>query len=162
MQVSFEPLVKELAALCLRKNIQISVAESCTGGMLAAALTSIAGSSVWFDRGFVTYANAAKVEMLGVLPQTLAEYGAVSEQTVREMAVGCVANSHSHFATAITGIAGPDGGSVDKPVGTVWIGFAMQGEVQTVHEVFSGDRDAVRMQAANAALGGLIELINSN
>lgn len=159
MLVNFEPLVMELAALCVEKNIQISVAESCTGGMLAAALTSVAGSSAWFERGFVTYANAAKVEMLGVAPQTLAEHGAVSEQTVLEMAAGSLENSHAQFSVAITGIAGPDGGSADKPVGTVWIGFAKAGLVSCVCEVFSGNREEVRVQASRCALRGLIEFI---
>ena len=127
--------------------------------MLAAVLTSVPGSSIWFERGFVTYANAAKIEMLGVSPQTLAKFGAVSQQTVQEMALGSLANSHSQFATAITGIAGPDGGSVDKPVGTVWIGFAQQELVTSVVEVFSGNRDEVRNQAARAALLGLIDFI---
>ncbi|PWI34536.1 damage-inducible protein CinA [Vibrio albus] len=144
--------------LLAEKQILVT-AESCTGGGVACAVTDIAGSSEWFDRAFVTYSNDAKMEMLGVRPDTLEQFGAVSQQVVEQMAQGALAHSNGTISVAISGIAGPGGGSEDKPVGTVW--FAWQkGEqkVQRVH-LFSGDREAVRAQACVTALQGVNKLL---
>lgn len=145
-----------VAGLCL------ATAESCTGGGVAHALTMIAGSSDWFERGFVTYANLAKEEMLGVRAETLATYGAVSEATVREMAEGALARSHAGVSLAVSGIAGPAGGSADKPVGTVWFAWAATGRpTRTRHCRFEGDRDAVRQQAVIMALRGVLDYLDA-
>lgn len=143
-------LIKEGRSLCL--------AESCTGGWIAKLLTDLPGSSRWFERGFVTYSNAAKMELLGVPKATLETYGAVSSETVLVMAQGALANSHADFAIAVSGIAGPDGGSPDKPVGLVWFAWAgPEGWLQSERQVFAGDREAVRRQAVLAALKGLFK-----
>jgi nicotinamide-nucleotide amidase len=135
----------------------ITCAESCTGGWVAKVLTDIAGSSAYFDRGFVTYSNTAKYDLLGVGETTLANYGAVSEVVVREMALGALSAANADFAVSISGIAGPDGGSVDKPVGTVWFAFAArEGQMLACKQIFSGDRDAVRLQAVVFALQTLL------
>ncbi len=140
------------------QGMQLTVAESCTGGSLAAALTAIPGSSHWFDRGFVTYSNHAKKEILGVLEQTLHFDGAVSEATVRAMAEGAVQNSDAHLSVAISGIAGPDGGTQDKPVGTVWIAWAgLRQATNAICYTFPGDRIAIREAAVVKALNGLIK-----
>jgi nicotinamide-nucleotide amidase len=134
-----------------------ATAESCTGGMIASAITDVAGSSAWFDRGFVTYSNAAKIEMLGVRVGTLEAHGAVSEATAREMAAGALARSGADIAVAVTGVAGPSGGSAEKPVGLVCFAWACRGgavEARAMH--FAGDRAAVRAAAVAAALEGLI------
>lgn len=131
----------------------ITCAESCTGGGIAKAITDIAGSSAYFDRGFVTYSNAAKHELLGVAEATLKVHGAVSENVVREMAQGALKAAKADLALSVSGIAGPDGGSEEKPVGTVWFGFAERsGRVQAYKRQFAGDRDAVRLQATIFAL----------
>ncbi|MHA7845447.1 nicotinamide-nucleotide amidase [Serratia sp. D1N4] len=131
----------------------ITCAESCTGGGIAKAITDIAGSSAYFDRGFVTYSNAAKHELLGVAEATLMTHGAVSEAVVREMAQGALHAAKADLALSVSGIAGPDGGSADKPVGTVWFGFAERsGRVLARKMQFAGDRDAVRLQATIFAL----------
>jgi nicotinamide-nucleotide amidase len=142
------------------QSLTLATAESCTGGWVAQAATAIAGSSDWFERGFVTYSNAAKQEMLGVGAGTLAKHGAVSEQTAREMAAGALTHSRAQVAVAITGIAGPAGGSPDKPVGTVCFAWSRQNRAlvaQTRH--FEGDRASVRRQAVIAALQGVLELL---
>ncbi|AXF75300.1 nicotinamide-nucleotide amidase [Erwinia tracheiphila] len=126
----------------------MTTAESCTGGWIAKVITDIPGSSCWFERGFVTYSNQSKQEMVGVTPDSLTQYGAVSEQVVREMAEGARAAAGADFSISVSGIAGPDGGSEEKPVGTVWFGFAAANqETLTQRQVFSGDREAVRRQA---------------
>lgn len=136
---------------------KLAVAESCTGGWIAKVLTDIPGSSAWFERGFVTYSNAAKEEMLAVRPATLAAHGAVSEATALEMAAGALAASHADVALAVTGIAGPDGGTPDKPVGTVWLAWALAGSAPEAGlQRFNGDRAAVRSAAVAAALEGLL------
>ncbi|AHK20036.1 nicotinamide-nucleotide amidase [Yersinia similis] len=136
----------------------VTCAESCTGGWVAKALTDIAGSSAYFDRGFVTYSNTAKHDLLGVSETTLARYGAVSEAVVREMAMGALKQANADFAVSISGIAGPDGGSTDKPVGTVWFGFiSREGPISAKKQHFYGDRDSVRLQAAVFALQTLID-----
>ena len=136
----------------------LATAESCTGGGIATAVTDIAGSSGWFERGFVTYSNLAKSDMLGVLPATLAQFGAVSEEVARAMALGALAHSTATISVAVTGVAGPGGGSAEKPVGMVCFGWAgAGGEVLTVTRNFSGDRDSVRRQAVICALQGVLE-----
>ncbi|MBA8326032.1 nicotinamide-nucleotide amidase [Citrobacter freundii] len=135
------------------RGATVTTAESCTGGWVAKAITDIAGSSAWFERGFVTYSNEAKAQMIGVREETLAQHGAVSEPVVVEMAIGALKAARAHFAVSISGIAGPDGGCEEKPVGTVWFAFASaNGEGITRRECFSGDRDAVRRQATVYAL----------
>ena len=137
----------------------LASAESCTGGWVGEVVTSVAGSSQWFDRGFITYTNQSKQEMLGVSEKTLAEFGAVSEQTVREMAAGTLKHSRAHITLAISGIAGPGGGTPNKPAGTVCMAWATRsgaGLSQTFH--FQGDRTEVRRQAVVAALQGVLHL----
>lgn len=136
---------------------QVSCAESCTGGGLAYYFTSVSGSSDWFSQSWVTYSNDAKMSALGVPESVLAEYGAVSEQTVAAMVNGVHQQSGAELGVSISGIAGPGGGSVDKPVGTVWFGFYFNGEVITRRCVFDGDRDAVRLQAIAFALDNLYQ-----
>ncbi len=156
--------VTALAALVGAKlkarGMMLATAESCTGGWVAQAVTAIAGSSDWFDRGFVTYSDAAKREMLGVSAATLASYGAVSEQTAREMAVGALAHSRAHAALAITGIAGPSGGSPEKPVGTVCFAWSRKDAASIAQtRLFKGDRESVRRQSVMFALQTLLELL---
>lgn len=132
---------------------KIITAESCTGGGLAYALTSIAGSSGWFDRGLITYSNASKEELLGVSPLTLATFGSVSAQTAQEMAEGALRRNQVQVSIALTGIAGPDGGTLDKPLGTVWMACASEmAATQVTHYLFSGNRTHVREQAIKTAL----------
>ena len=139
----------------------VATAESCTGGWLGAVLTSIPGSSLWYERGFVSYSNMAKREMLGVKTETLTRHGAVSEQTARAMAEGALAHSHADLTVAITGIAGPAGGTPEKPVGTVCFAWAARKQpTQSRTQRFSGDREAVRRQAIKAALEGLSALLS--
>ena len=138
----------------------LTTAESCTGGWVAQAVTAVAGSSDWFERGFVTYSDAAKQEMLGVSARTLAAHGAVSEQTAREMAIGALAHSRAQVALAITGIAGPGGGSPEKPVGMVCFAWAATGDkISAQTRQFEGDRESVREQSVIAALQGLAQLL---
>ncbi|MCB1735399.1 MAG: nicotinamide-nucleotide amidohydrolase family protein [Gammaproteobacteria bacterium] len=143
-----------------RRGDRIAVAESCTGGGLAQACTDQAGSSTWFDRGFVTYSNEAKQDMLGVRVETLADHGAVSEAVVREMAQGAIRHSRANVSVAISGIAGPGGGTADKPVGTIWFAWAVRGEgVRVQRARLFGNRETVRRQAVLIALAGLIDAI---
>ncbi len=154
---SLDKLAEQLGNSLLARGELLTAAESCTGGWLAQSVTAIAGSSAWFDRGFVTYSNAAKMDMLGVPETTLARHGAVSEPTARAMAQGALAHSLADWSVAITGVAGPSGGSPDKPVGTVCFAWAQKDagcEAQTCH--FSGDRAAVRQQSVAHALKGLL------
>ena len=153
--------IAEIAEILLNSGRMLATAESCTGGMIAAACTDLAGSSQWFERGFVTYSNEAKHEMLGVPTDLIATHGAVSEPVARAMAMGAIEHSHADVAVAVTGIAGPTGGSADKPVGTVWFGFALNGECVTETKVFAGDRSAVRhatLRHATARLNTLLRL----
>jgi nicotinamide-nucleotide amidase len=153
-------IARTLGRLCKRRRVEISAAESCTGGGVAAAITRISGSAKWFDRGFVTYSNEAKRQMLGVSAKTLANHGAVSEQVAREMARGVLRRSPSQLAVSVTGIAGPTGGSKSKPVGLVWFAWAVRGgDVQTREFRFKGDRVEIRRQSVAVALRGLIELL---
>ena len=136
--------------------------ESCTGGWIAQELTSVPGSSSWFERGFVTYSNDAKVELVGVKHQTLREFGAVSSEVASEMAVGGLNFSHGHICVSVTGIAGPDGASPTKPIGTVWIGWAdKSGKIATKHFQFSGDRRAVREASVYEALLGTTQFLRN-
>jgi nicotinamide-nucleotide amidase len=156
--VTLNSLAVDLGAALKERNLTLALAESCTGGLVAAKITDIPGSSAWFDRGFVTYSNEAKIEMLGVRTEMLEKYGAVSEQIATLMAHGALKNSHAQVAGSITGIAGPDGGSKEKPVGTVcfaWVGTKLP--LSTTTKRFFGNRDEVRQQAAIVMMAGLIE-----
>lgn len=157
MDAELETLAGELGACLLERGEWVATAESCTGGWVAQAITAIAGSSGWFDRGFVTYSNEAKMDMLGVSPTTLERHGAVSEATARAMAQGALQHSRANWAVAITGIAGPGGATPGKPVGTVCFAWATQNggcEAQTCH--FPGERGDVRAASVSHALQGLI------
>jgi len=145
------------------RHFMLATAESCTGGWASMAVTAVAGSSAWFERGFVTYSNAAKQEMLDVKPGTLAEHGAVSEAVVREMAQGAIARSNAQAGLAISGVAGPGGGSAAKPVGLVCLGWALQGgESRSRCLQCAGGRDDVRRQAVVRAFEGLLELLSAS
>lgn len=157
-QIALHRLAQELVA----RGLTISCAESCTGGGLAYAFTALPGSSAWFERSAVTYANDAKTQMVGVPKSTLVQFGAVSEQTVIAMAQGVVEQLHADIGISISGVAGPDGGSPDKPVGTVWFGFALAGEIYTSLQCFAGDREAVRKQAIEFAIEKVVQLITQN
>lgn len=137
----------------------MATAESCTGGMISAACTDLSGSSVWFERGFVTYSNQAKCEQLGVDSALIAGHGAVSEAVARAMAQGALAHSRAQVAVAVTGVAGPTGGSPDKPVGTVWFGWATPAGITSEMRRFEGDRAAVRRATVGHALSRLLELL---
>lgn len=148
--------IETLAGLLRAKKLRMATAESCTGGGIAKALTDLAGSSDWLECGFVTYSNESKQSMLGVEARTLDEQGAVSEAVVVEMARGVVARSNAQLAVAVSGVAGPGGGSVEKPVGTVWIAWVLEDEVSATCFHFQGDRESVRYQTIEAAVAGLI------
>ena len=144
------------------KGWLLATAESCTGGWIAKVITDVAGSSGWFDQGFVTYSNAAKTRQLGVPEVLLDDDGAVSEAVARAMVQGALGASAAHIAVAVTGIAGPDGGTKDKPVGTVWFAWASPSRVDTAVHRFSGDREAVRRQTLIVALEGVVERAGSD
>lgn len=153
-----EQLSHAVGTALAQRHATITTAESCTGGWIAKVLTDIAGSSAWFEQGFVTYSNQAKHEMIGVQDTTLQTHGAVSEAVVLEMASGAQQAAGAQFSVAVSGIAGPDGGSVEKPVGTVWFGFAAPGgERLALHCQFAGGRESVRRQAVQFALETLLE-----
>jgi nicotinamide-nucleotide amidase len=149
-----------LADLMLKRQWMLATAESCTGGMIAAACTELAGSSAWFERGFVTYSNEAKSDMLGVPAKLIATHGAVSEPVARAMASGALQHSRAQVALSVTGIAGPSGGSPDKPVGTVWFGWATADGVWSDMQRFDGDRAAVRAATVRHSITRLMELLN--
>ena len=151
-QASIEELVKQLAAKLTEKDWMLATAESCTGGMIAAACTDLAGSSQWFDRGFVTYSNEAKTEMLGVPAELIAKHGAVSEEVVRAMAEGAIRHSHAQVSIAVTGVAGPGGGTAEKPVGTVWVGWCVGGTTLTELLHLKDNRTAIRQATSFASL----------
>jgi nicotinamide-nucleotide amidase len=157
---NLDKLAEELGALLKRHSLMLATAESCTGGWISMLVTSVAGSSDWFDRGFVTYSNVAKQDMLGVRAETIEIHGAVSEQTAREMALGAIENSQAGVAVSVTGIAGPGGGSENKPVGTVCFGWAINGGCETTTCHFKGDRTEIREQSAEYALQGLMERLH--
>ena len=151
-----------LGEALIERNESVCTAESCTGGGVAAAMTDVPGSSRWFERGFVTYSNAAKEEMLGVLPETLRQHGAVSESVVCEMAAGALSHSHAQWSIAISGIAGPEGGTPDKPVGTVWLAWAGPNRFLSAEkQLFAGNREAVREQASQYAIERLLAFLNN-
>ncbi len=152
-------LSRQLADRLLAKQLKLVTAESCTGGMIAAACTDLAGSSAWFERGFVTYSNEAKHELLGVEERILRRAGAVCEGVARAMAEGALANSKAQVAVAVTGVAGPTGGSPAKPVGTVWFGFAVPGQLVTEKQHFEGDRATVRAATVHHAFTRLLQLL---
>ncbi|MDD1639994.1 MAG: CinA family protein [Methylococcaceae bacterium] len=148
-------LAQQLGLLLKSKGKKIATAESCTGGWIAQMITEVSGSSAWFDRGFVTYSNAAKMQMLGVKPETLDKFGAVSVQTATEMVTGTLAHSDADCAIAVTGIAGPDGGTAEKPVGTVFIAWADKNkDVKVVQKKLMGNRHQIRRQTVKIALRG--------
>ncbi len=150
-------IVQELAAALTQRGWMMTSAESCTGGLIAGACTDVAGSSNWFERGFVSYSNAAKTELLGVPAHVITQHGAVSEPVARAMARGAIAHARAHVSVAVTGVAGPGGGSADKPVGTVWFGWHVPGRTETECRHFAGDRAAVRAQTVLHALRGLLQ-----
>ena len=154
---SVAALCMQLAEVLLREKIKLATAESCTGGLIAAACTDLSGSSAWFERGFVSYSNYAKADMLGVDAGLIERHGAVSEEVARAMARGAVAHSRAQIAVAVTGVAGPTGGSRDKPVGTVWFGWNIQGQLYSEVQHFDGDRAAVRAATVHHALRQLLK-----
>jgi nicotinamide-nucleotide amidase len=160
-------LAAKLGAALLQRGFMIATAESCTGGLVAAAITSVAGSSDWFDRGFVTYCNQAKHDMLGVPLELIEQHGAVSEEVARAMAEGALTCSHARVALSITGIAGPGGGSDAKPVGLVWHGFAVPRHdaapaLHSISKHYAGDRAAIRSQACAFALTYALQMLNAS
>jgi nicotinamide-nucleotide amidase len=162
MENELRKLARRAGELLHRRGLVLATAESCTGGWVAQAVTAVPGSSQWFDRGFVTYSNEAKREMLGVDDAVLQAHGAVSEETVRAMAEGALRHSRAQITVAISGIAGPGGGSPEKPVGTVCLAWAAAGRIVVARtEHFTGDRSAVRWQATVAALHGVIVLLEN-
>lgn len=161
MDAELQALSIAVGTALAERKLMLACAESCTGGWVSELVTETAGSSEWFERGFITYSNAAKLEMLGVKQETLDRHGAVSEETAREMALGALAHSHAQVALAVTGIAGPGGGSPGKPVGTVCFAWCRdRTSVTSETRRFSGDREAVRRQAVIASLRGLLSLLN--
>jgi nicotinamide-nucleotide amidase len=157
-----EKLVEDLAQRLTARGWKLATAESCTGGWVAKCCTDLAGSSAWFERGFVTYSNAAKMDSLGVNAGVLQEAGAVSREVALQMADGARRSAGVDIAVAVTGIAGPDGGTPDKPVGTVWFGWSCNGRVPDAElACFQGDRDAVRRQSVAYAVQGVIDRLLS-
>lgn len=159
MSAATDTLCARLAERLLARGWMLATAESCTGGMIAAACTDLGGSSNWFERGFVTYSNEAKADLLGVDPALIAQHGAVSEVVARAMAFGAVRHSRAQVSVAVTGVAGPTGGSAEKPVGMVWFGFQVDGQLTSELRRFDGDRAAVRAATVRHALQRLIELL---
>ena len=156
MDIELFEIAQQLGQLLKSTEKKIATAESCTGGWIAQIITEVSGSSAWFDRGFVTYSNSAKVQMLGVNPETLTKFGAVSTQTATEMVKGALTHSEADCAIAVTGIAGPDGGTADKPVGTVFIAWAYKNrELKVVQQQLTGNRHQIRRQTVKIALEGV-------
>jgi nicotinamide-nucleotide amidase len=153
-------LARQVGEALKAHGMTLVTAESCTGGGIAQAITRISGSSAWFDRGFVTYSNTSKEEVLGVSPETLEEHGAVSEQTVREMADGALQYSRAQVALSVSGIAGPTGGTPEKPVGMVWFAWATNDSVHAACQHLTGDRDAIRAKSVQIALQGVLNMLN--
>ena len=149
-------LCTALAQALQARAWMLATAESCTGGLIAAQCTELAGSSLWFERGFVSYSNAAKTELIGVPAALIAAHGAVSEPVARAMAQGALQHAQAQVSVAVTGIAGPGGGSADKPVGTVWLAWCVAGQLSSERRVFGGDRAAVRAATVQHALQGLL------
>lgn len=152
-------LCQNLGKQCIRKKIIITTAESCTGGLLAFVITNIPGSSKWFDRGFVTYSNQSKIDLLNVNKKDLINYGAVSSQIANQMAVGAIKKSNANLSISITGVAGPSGGTKEKPIGTVF--FASQNQEMNIYEhkaQFNGDREVIREKAVIFAINAMLKL----
>lgn len=150
-------LAEQLGHFLKTNNKKIATAESCTGGWIAQCITEVPGSSAWFDRGFITYSNSAKMQMLGVLPKTLSVHGAVSAETALEMVTGALTHSEADCAIAVTGIAGPDGGSKEKPVGTIYIAWQTKNESAKIKKLlFTGTRQQIREQTVIAAIEGVL------
>lgn len=159
--LALSELSQKVGALLAENSHILVTAESCTGGGISAAITDVSGSSAWFDRAFVTYSNEAKMDMIGVNPKTLNVYGAVSQETVEEMASGALRHSRGTVAISVSGIAGPTGGTDEKPVGTVWFGWKIGNATEIQEKVcFSGDRANVRKQACCHALAKLVDLLS--
>lgn len=162
MPFDLQSLAENVSEILKKHKLMLTTAESCTGGQVAEVITTITGSSNWFERGFVTYSNESKQEMLGIPAEIIAKHGAVSEATAHAMAEGALKHSHADVSLAVTGIAGPDGGTQEKPVGTVWFAWARKGaETKTLHQHFQGDRITIRDQAVETALRGLIEFVGN-
>jgi nicotinamide-nucleotide amidase len=158
-----EGLAAQVGATLKAHGLMLATAESCTGGGVAQAITDVAGSSAWFERGFVTYSNLSKQQMLGVRETTLKQHGAVSEMTVREMVAGALQRSAAQVALSVSGIAGPDGGTADKPVGTVWFAWGIKhGETHAQRHQLGGNRAEVRALAVHIALQGMLNLLNQS
>ena len=158
--MNLQHLSEQVGQRLLEKQLWLATAESCTGGWISQSITDIAGSSQWFDRGFITYSNEAKQDMLSVSQDTLTQHGAVSEQTVIEMVQGALANSRADVAVAVSGVAGPTGGTPDKPVGMVWLAWGVRGEEPVTQvEHYLGNRYDVRQQTVETALQGLLKLL---
>jgi nicotinamide-nucleotide amidase len=150
-------ITQQIGEILCKKNAKLTTAESCTGGGISKAITAVSGSSQWFEFGFVTYANTAKQKLLGVSQETLDQYGAVSEQVVREMAQGAIQQSNADYAIAVSGIAGPDGGTEQKPVGTVWVCWQTPQQIGTHKFILKGDRQAIRTAAIKNSLQQLLQ-----
>ncbi len=164
MTPHLETLCEALAQVLTANHLCMATAESCTGGLIAASCTQLSGSSVWFERGFVTYSNAAKTELLDVPSSLIETHGAVSEEVAKAMALGALAHSKAHVSVAVTGIAGPTGGSADKPVGTVWLAWGWRDSQSAMHceamlQQFKGSRSEVRDATAELSLAHLTELV---
>jgi nicotinamide-nucleotide amidase len=161
MNTEIKTIAQKVGLELKQHHLKLVTAESCTAGGLGYAITSIAGSSTWFDRGFITYSNSAKIGMLNVSNHTLRQHGAVSEATACEMAEGALRNSEANISIAITGIAGPDGGTPDKPVGTVWIAYAGKNlPTKAFVTIFSGDRETIREQSITVALKNILDYVS--
>ncbi len=158
---ALKPVLLTLAGALLARHWMLATAESCTGGLIAAACTDLAGSSLWFERGWVSYSNAAKTELLGVPAALIHTHGAVSEPVVRAMAQGALAHSGAQVSLAVTGVAGPGGGSADKPVGTVWFAWCAAGQTHSQCRQWPGDRPNVRAATVAHALNGLLTFITA-
>ena len=155
-------LVTRVASELREKQLKVCTAESCTGGLIAKSFTDLAGSSDWFERGFVTYSNLSKSEMIDVPGSVIEKYGAVSEAVANAMASGALKHSAADVSVAVTGVAGPDGGSVEKPVGTVWIAVASEKQLIAKKFLFDGDRDAIRIATMRRAIEMLLQLLESS
>jgi nicotinamide-nucleotide amidase len=162
MKQNFMQLVRRLIVLLLENKLKICTAESCTGGLIAKSFTDLAGSSDWFECGFVTYSNASKTKMIAVPESVISEYGAVSEAVANAMASGALRNSTAHVSIAVTGIAGPAGGSADKPVGTVWIAVASDKHSVAKKYLFQGDREAIRNATMLIAIEMMLQLLETH
>ena len=154
-------LVTQLATVVLEKQLKVCTAESCTGGLIAKSLTDLVGSSDWFECGFVTYSNQSKIEMIDVPESVINEYGAVSEAVANAMANGALRNSAADLSIAVTGVAGPTGGSPDKPVGTVWIAVASEKQLIAKKYLFDGDREAIRTATMVSAIEMMLQLLET-